>query len=125
MVLVAIIVTLAALFFLNYRQRDLVGTYSGILPCASCAGIKTHLILKDDYSYKLEQDYLGKDNHVITRGIWRTNIKRTSVELNYDLDGVKDSIFFTIGDNYLDLDSNTANYRLNKDTADEGKANTE
>ncbi len=35
-------------------------TYTGILPCADCQGIKTKLILNKDKTFLYEQNYLGK-----------------------------------------------------------------
>lgn len=37
---------------------DWNGTYSGTLPCASCPGIETVLILNPDKTYKLKERYL-------------------------------------------------------------------
>lgn len=39
---------------------DYEGTYTGILPCADCQGIKTKLILNKDKTFLYEQNYLGK-----------------------------------------------------------------
>lgn len=38
---------------------DWPGSYKGTLPCASCEGIDTELVLKDDGSYQLTEDYKG------------------------------------------------------------------
>lgn len=38
---------------------DWAGSYKGLLPCASCEGIDTELVLKDDGSYQLTEDYKG------------------------------------------------------------------
>lgn len=43
---------------------DWDGTYTGILPCADCEGIRTSLTLKGDETYTLTAVYLGKDNEV-------------------------------------------------------------
>lgn len=37
-----------------------VGEYKGVLPCASCEGIDTTIVLKDDGSYTLTTLYLGE-----------------------------------------------------------------
>lgn len=39
---------------------DWAGTYSGVLPCANCAGIESKLEINADYSYMLTTVYLGK-----------------------------------------------------------------
>ncbi|MGL4601915.1 MAG: copper resistance protein NlpE N-terminal domain-containing protein [Plesiomonas sp.] len=38
---------------------DWNGTYQGVVPCASCEGIKTTLVLNSDDTYKLKTEYLG------------------------------------------------------------------
>ena len=39
---------------------DISGTYTGILPCADCEGLKTTIILNSDKSYEIDEEYLGK-----------------------------------------------------------------
>ncbi|MBT1442992.1 copper resistance protein NlpE N-terminal domain-containing protein [Shewanella sp. JM162201] len=39
---------------------DWSGSYEGTVPCASCEGIKTRLVLNGDGSYQLETQYLGE-----------------------------------------------------------------
>lgn len=39
---------------------DVTGTYSGILPCASCEGIETAIVLTDS-TYELSMIYLGEE----------------------------------------------------------------
>jgi uncharacterized lipoprotein NlpE involved in copper resistance len=41
-------------------MEEYEGTYSGVLPCADCAGIKTTLILSDSTYYK-KTTYLGEN----------------------------------------------------------------
>lgn len=43
---------------------DWAGTYSGVLPCASCEGIETELTLNQDGTYKLYTNYLGVEEPV-------------------------------------------------------------
>ncbi|MCO4292200.1 copper resistance protein NlpE [Solitalea sp. MAHUQ-68] len=40
--------------------KTLLATYSGVLPCADCEGIKTELELFQDNTYALKETYLGK-----------------------------------------------------------------
>jgi uncharacterized lipoprotein NlpE involved in copper resistance len=40
---------------------DWAGTYQGVLPCASCPGIETTLILNGDQRYQLTRYYRGED----------------------------------------------------------------
>lgn len=41
---------------------DWAGTYSGVLPCASCEGIETELIINRDETYSLTTSYLGEED---------------------------------------------------------------
>lgn len=41
------------------NSLDWSGTYKGLLPCASCEGIATELVLNDDGTYSLTEDYQG------------------------------------------------------------------
>lgn len=42
----------------SQNSLDVTGTYTGILPCASCVGIETNLTLTDS-TYQLSMIYLG------------------------------------------------------------------
>ena len=100
-----------------------VGTYKGLLPCASCEGIETTLTLKDDGSYDLTTLYVGeKDAQPSTvSGQYRLSDDKTLVRLD---DAGFNYVYF-IGDNLLemrDADGTTgerneemnAHYRLQK-----------
>ncbi|MDR7129827.1 putative lipoprotein NlpE involved in copper resistance [Algoriphagus sp. 4150] len=41
---------------------DWNGTYKGTVPCASCEGIETTLILNSDLTYKIVTNYLGRND---------------------------------------------------------------
>ncbi len=42
----------------NNKNIDFIGVYKGVLPCASCSGIETKLIVNEDLTYELHQKYL-------------------------------------------------------------------
>jgi uncharacterized lipoprotein NlpE involved in copper resistance len=42
------------------NSLDVVGTYTGILPCADCEGIETVIELRSDSTYTRTVTYLGK-----------------------------------------------------------------
>ncbi|GHT78668.1 lipoprotein involved with copper homeostasis and adhesion [Bacteroidia bacterium] len=42
------------------------GTYTGVIPCADCEGIKTQVILTDSNTYTIRREYLGKKEAVYT-----------------------------------------------------------
>lgn len=41
---------------------DYVGTYEGVLPCASCEGIETTVVLRSDSTYVITTNYLGEES---------------------------------------------------------------
>lgn len=44
---------------------DWAGVYEGILPCADCEGIETTIILNQDKSFTITEEYLKEPNLVI------------------------------------------------------------
>jgi heat shock protein HslJ len=44
------------------NSLDWEGVYQGVLPCADCDGIKTRITLKNDNSYNMITEYLGKSD---------------------------------------------------------------
>jgi uncharacterized lipoprotein NlpE involved in copper resistance len=43
------------------NSLDWAGTYSGVTPCADCPGMKTVMILNNDNTYSLSEQYLEKE----------------------------------------------------------------
>jgi uncharacterized lipoprotein NlpE involved in copper resistance len=41
---------------------DWMGTYTGVLPCADCAGIETRVTLHEDGTFTRSRTYLGRDD---------------------------------------------------------------
>lgn len=69
-----------------HNKLDWSGTYSGIMPCASCEGIETELHLGEDLTYTLITKYLGKQEKPFTSSgsfEWQGN--------NIKLGGIADS----------------------------------
>src|SRR5690554_6167330 len=46
----------------SMNSLDWSGTYKGTVPCASCEGIETELVLNEDKTYKLTTNYLGRND---------------------------------------------------------------
>lgn len=46
----------------NESTLEYAGEYEGVLPCADCEGIKTILTIRDDSTYDLKREYLGKED---------------------------------------------------------------
>lgn len=51
---------------------DWQGTYEGTLPCADCPGIKTTIVLNEDGSFTMKQEYLERESIFEEKGnfIW-------------------------------------------------------
>ncbi|MBF2057702.1 MAG: copper resistance protein NlpE N-terminal domain-containing protein [Cyanobacterium sp. T60_A2020_053] len=61
---------------------DWNGEYLGILPCGSCAGIKTEILLNPDLTYRLRRQYLGKnENFFETTGNFTWNTQGNIITL--------------------------------------------
>jgi copper homeostasis protein (lipoprotein) len=46
---------------------DWAGTYEGVLPCADCEGIQTWLTIREDLTYEIETQHLGRSEEVFSR----------------------------------------------------------
>lgn len=56
----------------SMNALDWSGTYTGVIPCADCEGIKTTIILNSDLTYELHEQYLGKSTSVLkTQGSFK------------------------------------------------------
>jgi uncharacterized lipoprotein NlpE involved in copper resistance len=89
----------------SQNSLDWRGSYSGMLPCASCEGIKTTLVLKADGSYSLNLNYLGEGepNTFETQGSFSWNEAGNTITLENE--EVPNQYF--VGENYIaKLDSN-------------------
>lgn len=68
------------------NSLDVVGKYTGVLPCADCEGIETTIELKADSTYSREMKYLGKkENRYTATGKWTW-----SSEFVIDLGSIKE-----------------------------------
>lgn len=64
---------------------DWAGTYSGIVPCANCPGIKTVVTLHDDGSYRRSLDYIDESSGPAAKtGTFTWNDAGSSITLNSD-----------------------------------------
>lgn len=94
----------------SQNSLDWAGTYSGVLPCASCEGIETELKINNDATYSLTTVYLGEEESagetIEGSFIWLED------ENTIKLEGIEEgsrSPFFKIEENkvrYLDLEGN-------------------
>ena len=103
---------------------DWEGTYSGITPCADCAGIETKISLKSDNTYQISWKYMEKSDEVYEKEgtfIWNDDSTIITLE-NMEVD--KEPTMYKVCENYLlqlDLNGNVITgeladkYILNKD----------
>ncbi len=62
------------------------GLYSGVVPCADCEGIITHLLLNPDLTFRLEEIYSKKDDKVNrTNGSWKMENGKIELYANNEL----------------------------------------
>jgi len=66
----------------SQNSLDWAGTYEGTLPCADCEGIKTVIVLNQNNTYVLSEEYLDKKrNPAVTKGIFSWNSDGSKVTL--------------------------------------------
>lgn len=77
---------------------DVAGTYTGVLPCASCEGIETTVTLTDS-TYNLTMVYLGEDdpNTFKESGTYSWNEDGSTITLNDE----KEPSQYFVGENVL------------------------
>jgi uncharacterized lipoprotein NlpE involved in copper resistance len=79
----------------SQNALDWVGIYEGVLPCASCEGIKTLITLQSDNNFIQESVYLGKDEQIFKvtgKATWDDQGKKITLE-----DGTQ----YLVGENQL------------------------
>ena len=89
----------------SQNSLDWNGTYSGVLPCASCEGIETSLTLNEDDSYSLRMTYIGEDepNRYDAEGSFSWNEAGNTITLENE----EAPNQYFVGENYIaKLDSN-------------------
>ncbi len=78
---------------------DWQGTYSGVLPCADCEGIRATLTLLDDHTYVLKSFYIGmSEQEDIQRGKFSWNDTGSAISLS---ENGKDAVQLLVGENRL------------------------
>ncbi|MGR5063631.1 copper resistance protein NlpE [Photobacterium sp. DNB22_13_2] len=78
---------------------DWNGTYTGILPCADCEGIKTELVVKKDGTFILTEVYLGKEGSAFEyEGSFNWNTAGNTIALPGAGD---DAVQYFVGENQL------------------------
>lgn len=79
---------------------ELIGTYEGTLPCASCPGIKTKLVLSNDGSFVLDEEYLEeKDGKHSSKGSYEVEASKEYITIKEE--NTSEPRFFKIVDGKL------------------------
>lgn len=79
----------------SQNSLDWAGSYEGVLPCASCEGIKTLITLQADNRFVQETVYLGKDEKIfklIGKAVWDEKGQKITLD-----DGTQ----YLVGENQL------------------------
>ncbi len=90
---------------LDSLSTQLIGHYSGNLPCADCPGIIMNLDLKEKSQYNSEMIYIERNVTVTESGIWKISKEK-------DSHGIERSIIELTSENskaktYFNLKNNT------------------
>jgi len=82
------------------NSLDWNGTYTGVLPCADCEGIKTELELNQDKTFELKETYLGKGDGKAfeSKGSFKFDSQNTSI---IELDKAGDGRKYFVAEGYL------------------------
>ena len=69
------------------NSLDWIGTYEGTLPCADCEGIKTTIVLNEDYTFSSREEYLKSPNLLVEVNgnfVWDNSGFKVSLKDNKD-----------------------------------------
>jgi uncharacterized lipoprotein NlpE involved in copper resistance len=69
------------------NSLDIEGTYSGLLPCASCEGIETTLVLNADKTFSLTEHYKGEKEPMTaaSKGNWVVTENTMTLQFSKEL----------------------------------------
>ena len=79
---------------------DWAGEYIGLLPCADCSGIQTKLVLNQDNTYELTEQYQdkGDDKAFKSQGIFSFDTSGSIITLDQNAENRK----FFVGENFIE-----------------------
>ena len=86
----------------SQTSLDIIGVYTGILPCADCEGIETMIELKEDNYYISHYKYLGKTgegNEFSNEGPFDWNDDGNSISLQAEGEPTQ----YKVGENHIIL----------------------
>lgn len=78
----------------GFDMKGFAGTFSGTLPCASCPGIDTTLVLKPDGTYEITETYQGENGAPATMdGTWTVEAGDAQIRLDPNSKSEQDRLF--------------------------------
>lgn len=84
----------------SQNALDWTGAYTGVTPCADCEGIKTLLVLKDDYRFEKHLIYLGKSEEpFVQEGVFNFLEDGNRIALQFS----ERVVYFHIGEDQIFL----------------------
>lgn len=105
----------------SQNALDYYGTYTGVLPCADCTGIKTSLTLLENDKFMRSIQYLGKEKQpTVQKGTYKWNKAGSAITIQTSPGQMQQ---YKVGENvlwHLDQEGNRINgtlasrYRLEK-----------
>lgn len=98
---------------------DWAGSYEGTIPCADCPGIKTHIILNEDGTFKISSEYLERENVFTDEGTFTwiksgSNVVLKGKETNQELKVGENRLFYLDSEGNLITGTLADNYILSK-----------
>ncbi|MFZ4930946.1 copper resistance protein NlpE [Chryseobacterium sp. Mn2064] len=76
---------------------DWAGTYTATLPCADCPGIKTSLLLNDDKTFSITEEYIDRNSKNQDKGIFSWDSTGSKIILK----GKTTNYQYKVGENML------------------------
>ena len=103
----------------SQNSVDWMGTYEAVLPCADCPGIKSVLVLREDETFEIRNEYLERDTESADEGtfVWEdhgsvVHLKGENTDLKLK---VGENILFQLDQEGKDITGNLAeHYRYKK-----------
>ena len=103
----------------SQNSVDWMGTYEAVLPCADCPGIKSVLVLREDETFEIRNEYLERDTESADEGtfVWEDNgsvvhLKGENTDLKLK---VGENILFQLDQEGKEITGNLAeHYRYKK-----------
>jgi uncharacterized lipoprotein NlpE involved in copper resistance len=94
-------------------STQLIGHYSGTLPCADCPGITMDLDLKEKAQYESEMVYLERKEAITEKGVWKVIKEKDLLGKNQTI--IELASYHSSKKSYFNLKNNTTLQLLGAD----------